>query len=141
MSYLLGTMSYLLAGQPSELERLQLQSRVWESAGRRLLAEIGDGAGKTTLDVGCGPLGWLRLLSDWVGADGRCIGTDNEPSMLAAAEKFCADEGLRNCELRQDDLFATRLPPGQFDLVHARFELAPLGRFDDQIAEIGRAHV
>ena len=28
---------YLLAGQPSELERLQLQSRVWEPSGRRLL--------------------------------------------------------------------------------------------------------
>jgi len=30
--------SYLLAGQPSELHRLQLQSRVWEPAGRSLLA-------------------------------------------------------------------------------------------------------
>ena len=30
--------SYLLAGQPSELERLRLQSRVWEPAGRQLLS-------------------------------------------------------------------------------------------------------
>ena len=37
--------TYLLAGQASELERLQLQSRVWEPSGRRLLAEIGDGPG------------------------------------------------------------------------------------------------
>ena len=36
---------YLLAGQASELERLQLQSRVWEPSGRRLLEEIGDGHG------------------------------------------------------------------------------------------------
>jgi hypothetical protein len=36
---------YLLAGQVSELERLRLQSRVWEPAGRRLLEEIGDGRG------------------------------------------------------------------------------------------------
>ena len=28
---------YLLAGQTSELERLQLQSRIWEPSGRRLL--------------------------------------------------------------------------------------------------------
>jgi hypothetical protein len=33
-------MSDLLAGQSSELERLQLQSRVWEPAGRALLAKI-----------------------------------------------------------------------------------------------------
>ena len=31
--------TYLLAGQASELERLQLQSRVWQPSGRRLLAE------------------------------------------------------------------------------------------------------
>ena len=35
------TPSYLLAGQVSELDRLQLQSRVWEPSGRRLLEEIG----------------------------------------------------------------------------------------------------
>jgi len=37
--------SYPLAGRAPELDRLQLQSRVWESAGRRLLDEIGDGSG------------------------------------------------------------------------------------------------
>jgi len=35
--------SYLLAGQPTELERLQLQSRVWEPAGRALLAQLPGG--------------------------------------------------------------------------------------------------
>ena len=37
---------YLLAGQISELDRLQLQSRVWEPSGRRLLQAIGDGRGR-----------------------------------------------------------------------------------------------
>ena len=54
---------YLLAGQVSELERLQLQSRVWEPSGRRLLQEIGDGRGGRALDVGCGVLGWLDRKS------------------------------------------------------------------------------
>ena len=31
---------YLLAGQLSELERLQLQSRVWEPTGRQLLSQL-----------------------------------------------------------------------------------------------------
>ena len=31
-------MAYLMAGQHSELERLRLQSRVWEPAGEELLA-------------------------------------------------------------------------------------------------------
>ena len=50
-------MTYLMAGQMSELDRLQLQSRVWEPAGQRLLDWLGVGAGRRALDVGCGCLG------------------------------------------------------------------------------------
>ena len=124
---------YLLAGQPSELERLQLQSRVWEPSGRRLLEAIGPGRGRA-LDVGCGVLGWLRLLSRWVGADGEVVGTDIDEAMLAAAAQFVADEQLPNVTLIKDDLFATSLEPASFDLVHARFELTPLGRVEEQLA-------
>jgi hypothetical protein len=36
--------------------------------------------------------------------------------------------------LLQDDLFATRLSPQSFDLVHARSEIAPLGQAEQQLA-------
>ena len=124
---------YLLAGQASELERLQLQSRVWEPSGQRLLEAIGPGRGRG-LDVGCGVLGWLRLLSRWVGADGEVVGTDIDDAMLAAAAQFVTDEQLPNVTLIKDDLFATSLEPASFDLVHARFELTPLGRVEEQLA-------
>ena len=97
--------TYLLAGQSSELERLQLQSRVWEPAGRRLLGEIGDGRGARAVDIGCGVLGWLRLLSEWVGPDGEVVGTDADDAMLGAASQFVADEGLGNVVLVKDDVF------------------------------------
>jgi len=125
--------TYLLADQVSELERLQLQARVWEPSGRRLLEEIGDGQGARVVDIGCGVMGWLRLLSEWVGADGEVVGTDIDDAMLAAAKQFVADEGLGNVVLRNDDLFATTLEPASFDLVHARFELTPLGRGHEQM--------
>jgi SAM-dependent methyltransferase len=125
--------TYLLAGQASELERLQLQSRVWEPSGRRLLKQIGDGRGARAADIGCGVMGWLRLLSEWVGADGAVVGIDTDDAMLAAAKRFVADEGLGNVVLRNDDLFATRLEPASFDLVHARFQLTPLGRGHEQM--------
>jgi SAM-dependent methyltransferase len=125
--------AYLLAGQPSELERLQLQSRVWEPSGRRLLEEIGDGRGARALDVGCGVLGWLRVLSEWVGADGEVTGTDVDEAMLAGADRFATGEGLRNVGLVKDDLFASELEPDSFDLVHARYEICPLGRGPEQL--------
>ena len=129
---------YLLAGQLSELDRLQLQSRVWEPAGARLLAELGDGTGKRVLDVGCGCLGWLRVLSAWVGSDGICVGTDVDERLLSAATDLVEAESLTNVELMSDDLFDSALEAESFDLVHARFQLAPLGRFEEQLAAYRR---
>src|SRR5215207_10198684 len=106
-----GSAGYLLAGQASELERLQLQSRVWEPSGRRLLAEIGDGRGARAVDVGCGVVGWLRVLSEWVGPDGQVVGTDIDDAMLTNADEFVAEESLGNVKLVKDDLFATNLEP------------------------------
>ena len=128
-----GSAGYLLAGQASELERLQLQSRVWEPSGRRLLEEIGDGRGARALDVGCGAFGWLRILSEWVGRDGAVVGTDVDEAMLAAADRFVSEEGLRNVGLIKDDLFASELESDSFDLVHARYEICPLGRAHEQM--------
>jgi SAM-dependent methyltransferase len=126
--------TYLLAGQASELERLQLQSQVWEPSGRRLLDDIGPGHGGRALDVGCGVLGWLRLLRQWVGPDGQVTGTDIDEAMLSAAARFVTEEGLGNVTLVKDDLFATTLEPSSFSMVHARFVLTPLGRVEEQLA-------
>ncbi len=127
-----------MAGRSAEHERLQLQARVWEPTGQRLLARIGDGSGLRAIDVGCGALGWLRILSRWVGQAGQVVGTDNQASMLEAARVFVADESLGNVELVEDDLFASAMEPGSFDLVHSRFQLAPLGRFEEQMAAYRR---
>jgi len=123
---------YLLANQPSELERLQLQSRVWEPAGRQLLSGLGDGSGRHVLDVGCGAMGWLRILGEWVGPSGRVVGTDIDESLLGAARSFLEAEGVSQVELVVDDLFESKLEPRSFDLVHARFVIAPLGRGREQ---------
>jgi SAM-dependent methyltransferase len=125
---------YLLADQPSELERLQLQSRVWEPSGRALLTKVGDGSGRRALDVGCGALGWLRILSEWVGPSGQVVGTDIDERLLGAARSFLDKEGIANIELGVDDLFDTKLEPESFDLVHARYVIAPLGRGGEQVA-------
>ena len=125
---------YLLADLPSELEHLQMQSRVWEPSGRKLLSNIGDGSGGRALDVGCGPLGWLRILGEWVGASGEVVGTDIDEGRLDVARSLVAAEGISNVELVVDDLFDSKLESQSFDLVHARCVIAPLGRGPEQVA-------
>jgi ubiquinone/menaquinone biosynthesis C-methylase UbiE len=93
---------------------------VWEPTGRQLLTEPGDGAGLHALDVGCGALGWLRILSEWVGPSAQVVGTDIGESLLHAARSFLEAEGISNVELVIDDLFESKLEPESFDLVHAR---------------------
>jgi SAM-dependent methyltransferase len=117
--------AYLLAGQQSELGRLRLQSEVWEPAGRALLSRFGPGVGRRALDVGCGALGWLRILAE---AGWATVGSDVSTDLLDAARTLDLP-----VELVEDDLFASRLAAGSFDLVHARFQLAPLGRWDEQL--------
>ena len=125
---------YLMAGQLSELERLQLQSRVWEPTGRQLLSQLDGGTGGWVLDVGCGVMSWLRILSEWVGPSGRVVGTDIDEHLLDAARSFLEAEGISNVDLVVDGLFDSKLEPRSFSLVHARFLIAPLGRGREQVA-------
>ena len=126
--------NYLLAKQPSELERLRRQSLVWEPTGRQLLSRVRGGSGGRALDVGCGAVGWLRILSEWVGPSGQIVGTDIDESMLNSARSFLEEEEIANVELVVDDLFDSKLEPRSFDLVHARYLIAPLGRGREQVA-------
>jgi len=54
--------------------------------------------------------------------------------MLGAAKSFVQTEKLSNVTVLKDDLFATQLPSASFDLLHSRFEIAPLGRVEEQVA-------
>jgi SAM-dependent methyltransferase len=127
--------TYLLAGKTSERERLQLQSRVWEPAAREFLEALPATTRRhSALDVGCGVMGWLRVQSAWVEPGGSVVGTDIDDKMLAAAAELVQAERLSAVTLVRDDLFESRLPARSFDLVHARFQIAPLGRAAEQVA-------
>ena len=64
---------------------------------------------------------------------GQVVGTDIDDAMLAVANEFVAEESLGNVKLVKDDLFATSPEPASFDLVHARYEITPLGRGPEQM--------
>lgn len=112
---------------------MHMQAVQWEPAGERLLAELGDGSGLRVVDMGCGPLGWLRLLNRWVGPRGEVVGTEPGEATAEQARMTVRSEGLNNVSIVVDDVFDSRLPERSFDLVHARFMLGPVGRPAEQL--------
>jgi ubiquinone/menaquinone biosynthesis C-methylase UbiE len=122
----------------AEKRRLRLQAEVLEHLSDRALARLGPLEGMRALEIGCGAMGLLGPLSRRVGTRGRVVGSDVNAAMVEHARAFCAEAGLTNVELVEDDVFKSRLPARSFDLVHARFILAPLGRDDEIVAELER---
>lgn len=130
--------AYLMAGRASELERLRLQARVWEPAAERLFAGLGISKGATALDLGCGAMGVLGVLSRCVGPRGKVVGIDTDALQLEAAQAYVEEAKLQNVEIIKADAFATGLPAGSFDVVHQRFVIAPVGRDAEMLNEMMR---
>jgi SAM-dependent methyltransferase len=119
---------YLLRSGQVEFDRLRLQARVWEPEAETMLDHIGVGPGWRCVDLGCGGIGILEPLSWRVAANGHVVGVDIDPLQLATARALVAETELSNVEVLERDAYDTRLPREAFDLVHARFLFAPLGR-------------
>lgn len=124
---------YLLAGQAGELERLQLQARVLEPDAEAMFDQIGVQPGWHGLDLGCGAMGTLGVLSRRVGASGKVVGIDIDSKLIDAAHVLVKEEGWDNVELMVGDALQTHLAPACFDLVHARFLFAPLRQHEKAI--------
>jgi SAM-dependent methyltransferase len=130
--------AYVLAGGATELERLRLQAQVWEPEAEVLFDRIEVGPGSRCIDLGCGVAGILAPLSRCVGPLGRVIGVDRDCEQLRAARSFVQSAHLLNVEVLERDAYATGLPSGSFDVAHARFLLAPVGRGEELVAEMLR---
>ncbi len=129
---------YLLEGGSPEVARLRIQSLALEPYAQSLLDEIGVSAGWSALDLACGPVGLLRPLSVRVGDSGRVVGLDLDPAEVSAAQDHVRNLGLRNVQVVQGDAFQLQFDADSFDLVHARFLLAPVGRAHDLLTEMIR---
>ncbi len=125
--------SYVLSSGRPELDRLRLQALVWEPDAEALFREIPVHPGWACLDVGCGAAGVLRPLSRAVGPAGSVLGIDVDPMLLSAAGEFVDENRLSNVSLARADVFASPLRD-TFDLVHARFVFAPIGREDQLLS-------
>ena len=87
---------------------------------RWVLDQINIRSGARAVDIGCGPIGILDLLSERVGATGSVVGLEREERFVTMARAEIAQRGLSNVEVVQGAALSTGLPKSAFDLVHER---------------------
>ena len=126
----------LLPSIALEVERMRLQAEAWEPEVEVWLDQIGVQPGWHCVDLGCGPVGILGPLNRRVERHGRVVGVDGDPRKLEAARQYARDNRLESVEVISSDVFDTDLECGTFDLTHARFLVAPLGRQGDLLSEM-----
>jgi ubiquinone/menaquinone biosynthesis C-methylase UbiE len=128
--------AYVLGGTDIERQRLLAQIEGLEPQARWLLDEIGIEPGSRAIDIGCGPLGIVNLLSERVGPGGTVVGLEREPRFAAMAESEIARRNLQNVEIVQADATATGLPKESFDLAHERLVLVNVPEREAFISEM-----
>lgn len=115
--------SYPLGGTSTERDRLLSQAEQYEPTANWLLDQIGIQDGWRAVDIGCGPIGILNLLSQRVGPSGAVIGLEREQRFVEMGRAEIAKRGLSNVTMVQGDGLKTGLEKGSFDLVHERLVL------------------
>lgn len=111
---------YVLGGTQTEQQRLVAQASEFEAQSSWLLDQIDIQPGWRAVDIGCGPIGILNLLSERVGREGSVVGIERETRFVDMARSEVALRGLHNVEIVQADALQTGLGQGTFDLVHER---------------------
>lgn len=114
---------YLLGNSAGERERLLRQGELFSEQAGWLLDHIGIAPGGRALEIGCGPLGILDLLSERVGTSGTVVGLDRDPQMRDWAQLSIAERGLHNVQIVAGEAADSGLPRESFDFVHARLVL------------------
>jgi SAM-dependent methyltransferase len=129
---------YALGRDPGESARLQRQSEELRPESAALLDRVGLSPGQHAIDLGCGPRGILGLLAERVAPGGRVVGLDADPGHVAMAREYTAQRGLVSVQIVAADARCTGLPPGSFDLVHARTLLVNVPEPAEVLAELFR---
>lgn len=130
--------AYSLGTSSAESSRLVRQAEELRPLSATLLDRVDLRAGERAIDIGCGPLGILDLLSDRVGPAGRVMGLDSDARHVAMATQTVTDRKLANTEILLGDAKATGLPPASFDVVHARTLLVNLPEPAEALTEMVR---
>src|SRR5215813_7712679 len=117
---------YVFGGNLTEQQRLVIQADGLEAYARWMLDRIPIKLGDRAVDVGCGPIGIMNLLSERVGPEGAVVGVEREPRFVEMARAELNQRGLRNVHVVNAEALKTGLEKKSYDVVHERLVLINL---------------
>jgi ubiquinone/menaquinone biosynthesis C-methylase UbiE len=130
---------YVLGTHDSEVERLGLQHRVWQTTVLDCWRRAGIKAGSRVLDVGAGP-GYATLdLAELVGPKGEVIALERSSRFVEFGKAACLKRGLNHVRWFELDLMAEPLPAENMDAAWCRWVASFVSKPDMLVARIARA--
>jgi SAM-dependent methyltransferase len=105
-----------------------LMDRLYQGVTDAVIAAADAGAGAAVLDIGCGGGSTTLAMARRVAPDGRCVGVDVSPDLIAAAQAALRDEPA---SFLLGDAQAYSFEAAAFDVVMSRFGVM---FFDDPVA-------
>lgn len=106
-------------GDRARAELADLIDRQMRPLGDAVLAKLPLGTGQMIMDVGCGAGEVTMQLADIVGSQGRVIGVDIAPRVLALAARRAVN--LPQVTFVREDAGTMSLPDGSLDVIFSRF--------------------
>src|SRR5579862_5616245 len=118
--------------QPSVVDQWNRSARFWEKHGdtirgmfapvtQALVEDAAIRPGQTVLDVATGPGDPALSVAPTLGPDGKIVGIDLIPGMIAAARRAATSRGCANAEFETGSADRLPLPDSTFDAAISRF--------------------
>jgi len=126
------SVDYVFGGDGAELRRLVAQAAGLETEAASMLDAIPINPGWRVVDIGCGPVGILAMLSQRVGPSGAVVGVERERRFVDVATDDIERRRLSNVEIVCGDAFSTDFEEASFDFAHERLVLMNLPQPEQQ---------
>ena len=129
--------SRLRAGKDLEMQRLELQSKSFESSLPKQFSLLNIKKGMSILDAGCGTGLFVRSVANIV-YPGTVIGLDEDATFIEEGRRLSEKSNLSNVDFKIGDVQNLEFADQTFDLTYCRFVLPHLSNPMKAVSEMIR---